>query len=97
MMVAIYIVHLNNAKARLRAMGPPVATFHVSESGFGFESGAGSASLPWSAVSEIWQLPQCWLMLMSKSQFVTLPLSNLDPTMQDFVLQQVRASGGKIA
>ena len=95
-MVALYITHYHNALQVLRKMGAPEATFTASESSLSLSSGAGSSTFPWSAVTEVWQFPDVWLMFFSKSQFVTLPLADFSPEAKAFVLERVRASGGKI-
>ena len=96
MSIAVYVVHFNNGMAKLRAMGEPVATLRVSDSEISFESGAGSGSLPWRAITEVWKLPHIWLLMMSKAQFVTLPLDGVDEVVRDFILDRVRAAGGTI-
>jgi hypothetical protein len=93
---ALYVVHYRHAILKLRAMGAPHATLEASESSLSLSSGAGTASLPWSAVTEVWQFKTCWLLVLSKSQFVTLPLACLPPELAAFVLARVQASGGKV-
>jgi YcxB-like protein len=93
---ALYGTHYHNGLRKFRAMGSPHATFSASESSFTFESGAGSSTLPWSSVTEIWQFEHYWLMLFSKAQFVTLPLADISPEFRTSILQRTRASGGII-
>jgi YcxB-like protein len=73
-------------------MGDPLATLTVSETSLTLTSCAGSSTVPWSAVTEIWQFPTFWLMLFSRSQFVTLPLADFTPQTKALVLDHVRAS-----
>jgi hypothetical protein len=94
--IALYAAHYRNAVQKLRAMGSPQAVLEASDSSLSLTSGAGSASLPWSAITEIWQLKACWLLLLSKSQFVTLPLADVTPDLEAFILAKVRAAGGKV-
>lgn len=96
-LVALYLVHYRNAVHTLRAMGSPQATLEASATSLSLSSGAGTASIPWSAVTEVWQLKTCWLLLLSRSQFMTLPLADLPPELLAFVRARVEASGGKIA
>ena len=93
---ALYWSHYRNGLKKFRAMGSSQATFSASESSFTFESGAGSSTLPWSSVTEIWQFEKYWLMLFSKAQFVTLPLADISPEFRASILERVRASGGAI-
>ena len=94
--VTLYAVHHRNTFQKLRAMGSPQAMLEASDSALLLSSGAGSASIPWSAIAEIWQLKNCWLLLLSRSQFFTLPLADVTPELRDFILAKVRASGGKV-
>ena len=94
---AIYAVHYRNAVEKLRAMGRPQATLEASDDGLSFSSGAGSASIPWSAIAEVWQLKSCWLLLLSKSQFITLPPVDVAPELRAFILAKVEISGARIS
>jgi hypothetical protein len=96
MMVAIYFVHYANATRKLKDMGEPRAAFTASESSFTVASGAGSSTLPWSSVTEVWKLKGCWLLLFSKAQFMTLPILCVPEDMRAFILQRVAAAGGKV-
>lgn len=93
----VYTVHLRNALAKFRGMGPPVATLELADDTFTVASGLGRSSLPWSAVTEVWRYPTFWLLLFSKSQFITLPLASLPADAQTFILARVAAAGGKVA
>lgn len=94
--VALYVIHYRNTIYKFKAMGNPQATLDASEIYLSLSSGAGTAMLPWSAVTEVWQFKSCWLLLLSKSQFVTLPLADMTPEVAAFILSRVQASGGKI-
>ncbi|MEZ0472990.1 YcxB family protein [Luteimonas salinilitoris] len=95
-MVALYVIHYRNSLHKLQAMGTPQATLDASETSLSLSSGAGTATLPWSAVTEVWQFKSCWLLLLSKSQFVTLPLAEMTPEAGAFILARVQASRGKV-
>jgi hypothetical protein len=60
-------------------------------------SAAGTTTLPWSAVCDVWRFESCWLLLLSKSQFVTLPLADLSAEAAEFIRTQVLAAGGKVS
>ena len=94
--VALYIVHYRNVLHKLKAMGNPQATLDASEASLSLSSGAGTATLPWSAITEVWQFKSCWLLMLSKSQFITLPLADVTPEIATFILSRVRASGGSV-
>lgn len=92
----IYVFHFRNALAKFRAMGQPTATLVLEEASFTLSSGIGSSVLQWSAITKVWRFRGFWLVLFSKSQFVTLPLAALSEEAQAFIVSRVEASGGKI-
>lgn len=93
--IAIYFVHYRNATRKLHAMGLPQASLVATESTLSLSSGAGSSSFPWSSVSEVWRFPGFWLLLFSRAQFVTLPLTDISASLQAFIVERVQAAGGK--
>ena len=95
--VALYVIHFRNSMQKFRALGNAQAALKASSTELSLSSAAGTATLPWSAVVEVWQLKTCWLLLFSKAQFVTLPLVDINPDAQKFILERVRSSGGKIS
>ena len=95
--VALYVVHYRNSVNKLHAMGRPHATLEVCDSQMTVSSGAGTSSFPWATVTEVWQFNTCWLLVLSKSQFLTLPLADLPPELAAFLLARVRAAGGKVS
>ena len=95
--VALYVVHYRNSLSKFRKMDKPRATFRADESSFTMSSDAGTTTLQWSAVKELWQFPSVWLLLYSKTQFSTLPVACLPPETQAFVRERVREAGGKVA
>ena len=93
---AVYFVHYRKSLRKFRQMDKPQATFRADESSFTMSSDIGTTTLQWSAVKELWQFPSVWLLLYSKAQFSTLPLACLSPDTQAYIVQRVRASGGKV-
>jgi hypothetical protein len=97
MIAAVYHVHRANAMRRLADMGAPTAILTAGADSFTVMSGAGSSTLPWSAIREVWQLERCWLLLLSKAQFMTLPLATVPEEMRRFIAARVAAAGGAIS
>jgi drug/metabolite transporter (DMT)-like permease len=93
---AVYVVHYRKSLRKFRQMDKPRATFRADESSFTMSSDIGTTTLQWSAVKELWQFPSVWLLLYSKAQFSTLPLACLPPETQAYIVQRVRAAGGKV-
>jgi YcxB-like protein len=94
--LALYVGYYRNSLRKFRTMEKPQAAFSADESSFTMSSDAGTTTLPWSAVKELWQFPHVWLLLYSKTQFSTLPLACLSPETQAFMRERIREAGGKI-
>ena len=95
--VALYVIHFRNSMQKFRTLGNAQAVLEASPTQLSLSSAAGTATLPWSAVAEVWQLTSCWLLLFSKAQFVTLPLIDMNPEVRAFILERVQNSKGKIS
>jgi len=85
----VYVAHFRNTIGRFRQMRSPEATFGYDEQQVIFTSELGSATMPWSAITEVWRYPRFWLLLFSRSQFVTLPLDCLDEQAQAFITRKL--------
>jgi hypothetical protein len=94
--IVIYVVHYRRSLHKFRQMDKPQATFRAEESSFTMSSDIGTTTLQWSAVKELWQFSNVWLLLYSKAQFTTLPLACLPPETQTYIVQRIRESGGKV-
>ncbi len=94
---SLYFVHYRASLRKFQEMGASQATFCAEESSFTISSDIGTTTLQWSTVKELWQFTGVWLMLYSKAQFSTLPTAYLSPEMRDYVVQRIRAAGGKVS
>jgi YcxB-like protein len=93
---AVYVLNLRNTLRKLRDMGQPQATLVAEETSFSLVSGTGSSTLAWSSVGKVWCYDDFWLLMFAPSQFVTLPLADMEADMQAFVLSRIEAAGGNI-
>jgi hypothetical protein len=88
--LVIYLAHIRNTVGRFRQMRVPEATLSCTEDHFTVSSELGSATMPWSAITEIWHHPRFWLILFSKSQFSTLPLDCLNDDTRAFIIRKTQ-------
>lgn len=95
--IGIYFSHYRNSIRKFRGMESPTATVVVDDATLTLASGVATSTIGWSAVKEVWKFQGFWLLLFSKAQFATLPLTSISPEMQDFILRRVQEQGGKIA
>jgi YcxB-like protein len=95
--VLVYVVHFRNSMGKFREMRDPVAEFVADDDMFTLSSDRGITTLKWNTVTELWRYDSLWLLLFSKAQFVTVPLDGVPDQMRSFVVERIKASGGKIA
>lgn len=93
----LYAVHYRNAITKFRGMPSRQASFVASSEGFVVTSEIGTSTLPWSSVVELWRFQNCWLLLFSKAQFITLPLRCIPLEMQNFIASRIVPSAAKNA
>jgi hypothetical protein len=82
---AVFVAHQRRTLGRFRRMRSPEATLAYDEQQFTLTSELGSATMPWSAIEEVWRYPRFWLLIFSHSQFVTLPIDCLDQNTRDII------------
>jgi hypothetical protein len=92
----VYVIHLRRSLAKFRAMGTPVATLELDDASLCMSSSIGNSSIQWSAITELWRFQSFWLLLFSKAQFVTLPLSCVPQEAQAFILGKIKATGARV-
>jgi len=87
-----YLAHFRNTAARFERMAEPRARFVFRDGDLSIASDAGSATLPWSSVREVWVFPRFWLFLLSRSQFLTLPTAGIGEDVLAFVRSKAKVS-----
>jgi hypothetical protein len=87
---AVWQAHLRNTIGALRRMRAPEASFTLHETDLTIRSDRGAATIPWSAIEEVWELPRCWLFFTAPNQFFTLPTDGLSQEMLAFIRSKVR-------
>lgn len=56
--VTIYVAHMRNTLGTFRRMRRPESTLSYDEEQFTLASELGSATLPWSAITDVWRFPR---------------------------------------
>jgi hypothetical protein len=88
LVMLIYVVHLRQSMDKFRKLAVPKATFVVEADSFSLTTDLGSSTMKWEAVYAIWKFDGLWLMLFSRSQFVTLPLVDIPEPMRECILSR---------
>ena len=66
-------------------MQVPMARFTLNDAELSMASELGSATIPWPLIVEIWEFPGLWLLLLSRSYFVTLPTDGVPAPALEFM------------
>lgn len=87
--LAVYFFWRHQTLARFRQMRSPEAVFTFREEGFTVASDLGSSTIPWRTITEVSRHADFWLLFLSRGQFITLPLSTLEPATREFISSRV--------
>ena len=91
LVLGAYTVHWLRTVGRIRQTQAPMARFKLTETELVMASELSSATIPWSSILEVWEFPDLWLLLLSRSEFVTLPTDGVAGAALDFVRAKVRS------
>lgn len=94
LVAGLWWAHHANSVGRLRAMDPPEAELTLRENGISVASNLGAATIPWSSVTEVWELRGFWMLFLAPAQFITLPLDTLSPEAVAFARARLPARVG---
>jgi hypothetical protein len=89
--------YIRSAMARARMLKNPVGIWRFSAETFAARSDSGSGEMRWEHINQIWQYPEVWLLFFGDYQYSVLPVANFPPELQEFIVERVRARGGKIS
>ena len=88
-LLSAYAVRYRDSVGRFRRMKNPKARFIIRDADLTVVSDLGSSTVPWSAITELWQFPRFWILLFSGASFVTLPTEGLSESVLSFVRSKV--------
>lgn len=95
--VALWRTMQRRGRAAFDALGdPPAATLTADEDGFKVASTHGEMRWPWGRVTQLWRYSEHWNVGLGDAGALTIPLAHVPENMQAFVLDRVRAHGGKL-
>ncbi|MBG9390083.1 YcxB family protein [Caenimonas sp. DR4.4] len=91
-----FVLSLRSSLRKLTAMRNPEASFRADADSFSIASELGSATLPWTAVQQLWRYQDFWIIVLARTSQITLPLARMTQEDQAFVVSRVAANGGKV-
>lgn len=82
---ALWLVHHHNMRAKLKAIPSRQARVSLDDRIITFSAESGVTTLPWTGFTEVWKLPDCWLLFLAENNFVTVPLKDVPQEALDFI------------
>jgi hypothetical protein len=80
-----------------RIVGVPVSV-ELDEQAYRYNASWGQGSIEWGRFDSLWRFPQVWVLLqhLSGGVSVVLPLKDLGPEAQAFILRKLGQAGAKV-
>ena len=73
LVVMVYVMRLREMRVRIGRMAAKRATVEFNADGVSFVADSGSSTLPWRAFQDVRDRGPCWLLMLSRISFITLP------------------------
>lgn len=93
----VFLLHWQRARLGLKALDPPQSTWLLTESSIAQRSNLGESAIAWSAVQQLWQFPDLWLLIWGRDVYSTLPTDQLPAEARDYIRRHVQEAGGKVS
>jgi len=97
MVITLYVAHYRNSMQRIRAMRQPKALLELSSDSLTIKADSGSSNVPSKSITEVWAYEDFWLVFLSRAQFFTIPLANMDSDSQAKIRSKFDDWGLKIS
>lgn len=92
LIMAAWLAHYRNTVGKFRSMQRPIANVTIGPNVLAMTSELGSAEIPWSSLTEIWDCSTYWMLFTAASQFFTIPIETISTEERDFVKSKIGSS-----
>lgn len=87
--LVVWFAHRAAALRKLRALDAMRATFVFDEAGLSVATKAGSISLVWAALDEVWAYADFWIFTTAANAYFTLPTATVPPEAMAFARERL--------
>ena len=97
--IAIAGVYHSLLKRSLGALAPNASmdiVFRVTDDCFIVTSPTSESRLSWVTIKKVWRFKDLWLLFVGPSKFVMLPTAVLSDDIESFIVDKIRAGGGRV-
>lgn len=77
LLALVWTAHWRNTVGKLRRMPEPVGTVTFQPDGLAFDSGLGSGTLSWAALTDVWERPGYMMVFSGDQQFNIVPTEGM--------------------
>ncbi len=95
-LLIVYVLSQRRAVVGLRRFKPPEVAFKFSDDGFTTASSIAETAIRWNAIQKLWRFPEVWLLFVTPSQYVTLPVDQIPVDLQADILAKIRSVGATV-
>jgi hypothetical protein len=85
-----------DVRAALRKFGTYDVVYQITDEGVETRSPTGNTCMAWDKFEALWRFEDMWLLFFTRAQFFVLPTDKIAGDLGDFVVEKVRANGGKV-
>jgi hypothetical protein len=96
MPISLYRTLLAGSLERYRSLDNQPALFSGDDISYVIQSTAGLTKLNWKTIASVCRYDDLWLLVFDKGGFMTFPLEGVSAADRDFLLERVKAHGGRI-
>lgn len=94
--LSVYLNNKHHVLGTFNALQNPSINFTIYDDKFALSSELGEGDWSWSAIKEIWQYPNTWLVFLARNSYATFPLDAIPQEAQKMILEKVQQAGGII-
>jgi hypothetical protein len=93
----LYFVLLSRSMQKLNGNPTKEVRMTFTEERFSIVASDSDGTMPWKSIKRIWRFSDCWLIFLGGgASYFTLPLKSVNSMVQAFIIQQVKAHGGRV-
>ncbi len=89
--VAIWIWRRQEMRAKLAAIPNRSGVVMVNDDTLSIALHSATTTMPWSSITEVWKLKDCWLLFLAPNNFVTLPTAGVPAEALEFMANHLPA------
>eukprot|EP01037_Dinobryon_pediforme_P004401 gene4401-4448_t len=92
-LAVMWLAHYRNTVGKFDSMVRRSANILIGDDQLSLSSDLGSTQIPWARITEIWEMPDLWMLFLAPNSFFCIPTGTISPADLDRVRTLVSISG----